>query len=150
MLHEASVYVIAAVSIVAARPVITLFNDHWIIIALCDCPRLLQDANLSSGAHDQALESVVAQLAHADAQLARAVEEHTRERTLLIERESALQLEKMHVSNGLVTAERQVAVEQGKVRDYQGSMQSLQKELKLLRNEHTDYKQRAAGILQVS
>ena len=77
-------------------------------------------------------------------------DEHLKEKTVLLERESLLQAEKVQLSQDLAGAERQAAQEQGKVRDYQATLQSLQKELHLLKREHEDYKQRAGGILQAS
>lgn len=68
----------------------------------------------------------------------------------MLERESLLQAEKVQLSNDLAAIERQVGAEQGKVRDYQTTMQTLQRELHMLKKEHEEYKQRATGILQVS
>ena len=104
---------------------------------------------MSSGAHNHALESVKMQLLQVESQLASVRKEHMKEKTLLMERENVLQEEKLQLSSSLAIAERQVAAERGKVRDYQATMQNLKKELQLLKNEHVDYKQRAAGILQV-
>lgn len=110
---------------------------------------MLQDANLSSGAHNQALESLKVQLSQVQAQLAKEKEERKIERVGFIERESLLQSEQRQLSDSLAASQRQVAAEQRKSRESQTAMQNTQRELQLLRKEHEEYKQRAAGILQV-
>ena len=110
---------------------------------------MLQDANLSSGAQNQALDSLKSQLSQTLAQLDKEREAHEAEKLSFIERESLLQSERTQLSDSLASLQRQVAAEQSRTRECQVSAQAAQREVQALRREHEDYKQRATGILQV-
>ncbi len=112
-------------------------------------PRLLQDANLSSGAQNQALDSLKSQLSQTLAQLAKEREEHEAEKLGYIERESLLHSERTQLSESLAGLQRQLAAEQSRTRGCQVSSQAAQRQVQALTKEHEDYKQRATGILQV-
>lgn len=112
--------------------------------------RLLQDVNLSSGAQNQAMDSLKTQLTQAQAQLAQDREEHQAERRSFAEKESFLRLEQTKLSDNMAAMQRQVMAEQSRSRGLQSALQSAQRDVQLLRKEHEDYKQKATGILQVS
>lgn len=112
--------------------------------------RLLQDVNLSSGAQNQALESLKVQLSRAQAQLVKEREEHKAEKLNFVERESLLRSEEIKLTDSTAVLQRQVVAEQNRSRELQVSLQSAQREIQTLRREHEEYKQRAAGILQVN
>lgn len=104
---------------------------------------------MSSGAQNQALDSLKTQLSQTLAQLAKLQEDHDAEKLGFIERESLLQSERGQLSDSLAGLQRQVAMEQSRTREAQTSAQAAQREVHALRREHDEYKQRATGILQV-
>lgn len=109
----------------------------------------MQDASWSSGAHNQALDSLKAQLSQALGQLDREREDHQAEKLRFLERESFLQSEQTQLSENRALLQKQVAAEQSRAVELQGALQSAQREMQTARKEHEDYKQRATGILQV-
>lgn len=104
---------------------------------------------MSSGAHHQALESLKSQLTQVQAQLTKEREQHEVKRAEFMERESLLQSQLMQVSDNLTAVQRQVVAEQSRHRESHEALESTKKALQQLRKEHEEYKQRAAGILQV-
>lgn len=110
----------------------------------------MQDASWSSGAQNQALDSLKAQLSQALGQLDREREDHQAEKLRLVERESFLQSEQTQMSESRALLQKQVVAEQSRAMELQGALQSAQRENQTLRKEHEEYKQRAAGILQVT
>ena len=111
--------------------------------------RLLQDANLSSGVQNQALESLKNKLAQAESLLHDEREKAESTRWESAQRESQLEAEKAHLSEALANQQRQVDYQQSKLAESQSAVRTAQNENQLLRKEYEDYKQRAAGILQV-
>lgn len=110
----------------------------------------MQDASWSSGAQNQALDSLKAQLSQALGQLDREREDHQAEKLRLVERESFLQSEQTQMSESRALLQKQVVAEQSRAMELQGALQNAQRENQTLRKEHEEYKQRAAGILQVT
>ena len=103
---------------------------------------------MSSGAQNQALDSLKNQLSQALSQLEREQEDHEAEKLRFVERESFLQSERVQVTDRLASLQKQVAAEQRKTGELQAALQATQRESQALRKEHEDYKQRATGILQ--
>ena len=66
------------------------------------------------------------------------------------QRESQLQAEKEQLSEALASQQKQLEFQQVKMAESQSAMRSAQNENQVLRKDYEDYKQRAAGILQVS
>ena len=112
-------------------------------------PRLLQDVNLSSGAQNQAMESLKTQLSQSQAQLAQLREEQISEKRGFAERERLLRLEQTKLTDDLTAVQRQLVAEQTRSRELQVALQGAQRDMQALRREHEDYKHKAAGILQV-
>jgi chromosome segregation ATPase len=125
-----------------------LYSSEILSSPLC-LSRLVQDASLSSGAHGQALDTLKAQLSQALGQLDREREDHQAEKLRFMEKESVLESEQTRLLENSAVLQKQVAAEQSRAVDLQGSLQSAQREAQALRKEHEDYKQRASGILQV-
>ncbi len=104
---------------------------------------------MSSGAQNQALESLKTRLSQTEAQLAREREEHRSERTSFLQKESLLQSQHNQVLVSLAESQEQVRVEHVRTREAKAQLQGSQRELQVLRKEHNEYKLRAGGILQV-
>lgn len=112
--------------------------------------RLLQDANLSSDVQNQALESLKSKLTQAETQLREEREQTESARWESAQRESQLQAEKMQLSEALASQQKQHGFQQMKMVECQAALRNAQSESQAVRKEYEDYKQRAAGILQVS
>ena len=117
---------------------------------LCFYCRLLQDANLSSDAQNQALESLKSKLNQTETLLREEREQTESARWEAAQRESQLQAEKMQLSEALASQQKQLGFQQMKMAECQAAMRNAQSESQVVRKEYEDYKQRAAGILQVS
>ena len=74
---------------------------------------MLQDVNLSSDAHNQALESLKAQLGHTQTQLQQEREITAALKVEFAERESRLQFEGQQLSDTLTAQQRQLTLQQG-------------------------------------
>lgn len=111
--------------------------------------RLLQDANLSSDAQGHALESLKAKLNQTETLLS--VEREKRESAgwASAQRESQLEAERTQLSEALASQQKQLEYQQMKMAEHQAGVRNAQNENRLIRKEYEDYKQRAAGILQV-
>ena len=112
--------------------------------------RLLQDANLSSDAQNQALESLKTKLTQTENLLQEERERKERARWESAQRESQLEAEKMQLSEALASQQKQLGFQQMKMAECQASLRNVQSESQAVRKEYEEYKQRAAGILQVS
>lgn len=118
---------------------------HWVISS-----RLLQDANLSSDAQNQALESLKSKLTQTEALLREEREQKESGRWESAQRESQLEAEKMQLSEALASQQKQLGFQQMKMAECQASLRNAQNEGQAVRKEYEEYKQRAAGILQVN
>lgn len=112
--------------------------------------RLLQDANLSSDAQNHALETLKSKLNQTEALLREEREQKETTRWESAQRESQLQAEQLQLSEALASQQKQLGFQQMKMAECQSALKNAQNEIQLLRKEYEDYKQRAAGILQVS
>lgn len=112
--------------------------------------RLLQDANLSSDAQNQALESLKSKLTQTETLLREEREKMESARWESAQRESQLEAEKMQLSEALASQQKQLGFQQMKMAECQASLRNAQSESQAVRKDYEEYKQRAAGILQVS
>ena len=104
---------------------------------------------MSSDAQNHALESLKTKLNQAETLLHEERDQAEAARWELVQRESQLQAEKEQLSEALASQQKQLGFQQMKMAENQSAVRVAQNENQLLRREYEDYKQRAAGILQV-
>ena len=105
---------------------------------------------MSSDAQNQALETLKSKLNQAEALLHEQREQMEAARWDSAQKESQLQAEKTQLSEALASQQKQLSFQQMKLAESQSAVRSVQNDNQLLRKEYEDYKQRAAGILQVN
>jgi hypothetical protein len=104
---------------------------------------------LSSDAQNQALESLKSKLTETETLLCEERESKESARWESAQRESQLEAEKMQLSEALASQQKQLGFQQMKMAECQSSLRNAQSEGQAVRKEFEEYKQRAAGILQV-
>ena len=105
---------------------------------------------MSSDAQNQALESLKSKLTQTETLLREEREQMESARWESAQRESQLEVEKMQLSETLASHQKQLSFQQMKMAECQASLRNAQNESQAVRKEYEEYKQRAAGILQVN
>ncbi|XP_050405354.1 golgin subfamily A member 5 [Patella vulgata] len=110
--------------------------------------RILQDHTDSSGMHSQALDSLKDRLTEVEAALKREQEAYKKAQQEASERQSKLEQEQQTLAEALTQAERRASEEKSKTTEAFNQVKMAKLNLETARQELTDYKEKAARILQ--
>ncbi|XP_019853266.1 PREDICTED: golgin subfamily A member 5-like [Amphimedon queenslandica] len=110
--------------------------------------QFLSDVGKSSDAQNQAILSVKSQLEQSQHQLLQERENQTRLKEEFEEREFSWNKEREEMSQTLYMQGKELQMQQLKYSECHNNLQSVKQELQLLHKEHSEYKVKAAGILQ--
>ncbi|XP_005099211.1 golgin subfamily A member 5 [Aplysia californica] len=110
--------------------------------------RILRDHSDSSGLHGQALDSMKEKLEEVEAALRREQLAYKQAQQEAGERQSRLEQEQRSMAEAVKTAEKRLSEEKAKISELSGQLKAAKTTADSSRRELTDYKDKAARILQ--